>query len=1142
MKKPYPVFDFSKIIAEFSKVQQKENISFESSNISATISLSDDEILQLDDEAIIQALNDNVIGEDGINIEDIDQLDELSDDALRTKVINMVNGSRERCMNVSGNTLDIFSVDQLTSLGRIHSVYLSMEKFQVADLVSGLVYKVEAHVPLKMDSSHIFHASAKFKKNRFEITNDHPNDVLIDYQDAHPILFDSSEISNWVDGSIFIQITSEFSNAPNAKQKIEWTGTGMLETRAIITSPNLSWTGKVAIWNSDKNSRKKLLGNLLLTIKLVSDFIPPLSQSAPQKKTEELFVVPVSRIVNTPQSLYLFLNFSTIRSQKLVDYCSTGSVLTYLSIRIPSLPEAIDTPPILFNDYSVENQTQNSSVNVKHSFTLPFIPQTLGKDQLKLIIEVWHVISSYEFKSERNAENGPSLLGIVKLPFAYLLALLENPANVYPLIIPEAEYSVVDLFSGFTVGWLSATIAVGFFSQVSEMKSSFSKDPTQNRIIERCSNVDTGIQTSHQDISEAKSLIEPKTYIDENPIQEKAPIHISAEVDRAEYSNSSETIVSLTIHQVCGLKTLWNNITKSENVNLPSNFNSFLKLVFLPETGDILAEGDFDSSVVTDIVYDDFHYSSDTCVEMTIVGLGSEFIKWARTGGAARGEVLCRIDNRSTFEMGYFDVPLLPLLENPDGIKGKWVGVFPCRKQHEKHGTPSAFVQVSLFFKSGFDLGSLPGSISSLSTQYYFQISCRLKELHFSKGWIGSYDKLKASWILPKIKNGQLVFEEFASPYWQFESISTGCEIGHKVEFEIDCDSSLLDYFKSNNLELKFWCSSKQDSPRLLGLAFLSINSILPNKNSRGKFVDGALQKRKYDVINPSDDVVCGAQAIVELSCIRKRKITESSADQKSNFWKEPKSENNFSKEITNIRPMVVEDSHIMLEIKRIKSSKLDIDRMLQFAIDWPNQKSSVIESLTIFSDQFSPNDMPGSKVKLILPVPSSSHKLDCITLKLLASTTCLGQVVVSISVLYLGLDDINGWYPINSNSGECLGQLKIEASFSEPLKATFRKTIRSKQNNMSQTLKKAENLFLKGDDVKSDADTWKWNGSSWQHQSLPKADSSSRNNCNLRKSVHQTTLDELDNLQNMIRSIGSSPKTRVDSKDGNLFDYLFVQ
>jgi hypothetical protein len=261
------------------------------------------------------------------------------------------------------------------------------------------------------------------------------------------------------------------------------------------------------------------------------------------------------------------------------------------------------------------------------------------------------------------------------------------------------------------------------------------------------------------------------------------------------------------------------------------------------------------------------------------------------------------------------------------------------------------------------------------------------------------------------------------------------------------------------------------------------------------------------------------------MSCARVKRKSEAPADPIFPIQKELTNTAIKVKEKNDdISPVLVDDYNIILKFLNLKSSKLDPSGIFQFSIDWPNRNSSDLESITLFSDNFSPNRKLQQKATVKLPV-SASQKIEKLTLKLLDSSRCLGQVIIPIAVLYLGLEDINGWYPIYSIGGECLGQLMTDICFSEPLKMIFRKTIRSKQ---TQELKMDEKVELRNHH-QPDLDTWKWNGSSWQHQSLQIVDSSRPTNNNiLRKSIHQTALDELDNLQNLIRSIGVSAREKV--------------
>jgi hypothetical protein len=261
------------------------------------------------------------------------------------------------------------------------------------------------------------------------------------------------------------------------------------------------------------------------------------------------------------------------------------------------------------------------------------------------------------------------------------------------------------------------------------------------------------------------------------------------------------------------------------------------------------------------------------------------------------------------------------------------------------------------------------------------------------------------------------------------------------------------------------------------------------------------------------------------MTCARVKKNSEAPADLSFPIQKELSNMPNKAKEENeNISRVVVDDYNIILKFLNFKSSKLDSSGVYQFSIDWPNRNSSDLESITLFSDNFSPNRKLQQAATVNLPV-SASQKIEKLTLKLLDSNNCLGQVIIPIAVLYLGLEDINGWYPIYSIRGECLGQLMTDICFSEPLKMIFRKKIRSKQ---TQEFKMDEKLELRNHH-QPDLDTWKWNGSGWQHQSLQIVDSSRPNNNNiLRKSIHQTALDELDSLQNLIRSIGVSAKEKV--------------
>ena len=141
-----------------------------------------------------------------------------------------------------------------------------------------------------------------------------------------------------------------------------------------------------------------------VTFKLVSG-----SRHHYPQTTAQEFQPPIKdSTIEIKPLLYLHLNLNLLLSQRLGHHSMDGPVLTYLSIRMPSLSEPIDTPPVLYHQSFVDNAAITSHADMKYTFTLPILTAENSSQKSKLIVEVWHIISPLT-SEVKNSETGPSL-------------------------------------------------------------------------------------------------------------------------------------------------------------------------------------------------------------------------------------------------------------------------------------------------------------------------------------------------------------------------------------------------------------------------------------------------------------------------------------------------------------------------------------------------------------------------------------------------------------------------------------------------------------------------------------------------------------------------------------------------------------
>lgn len=1202
-------------------------------------------MLMMDDDLIIQALNDKVLDplsrtnpyleEDSESQADRTmlksyELDYASDDEMKSRIAARLQSKTEESTKIaiSGLTSSHLSINAITKLGRIHSLHVLIPTFQPSTVVSSLVYKIEINIPNTLKGNPFrMETLSKYKNHRFQLSQESKDEKIdVDLEGACPMHFDEDLIHHWMTQSIQFKITATYPSLKKdnrSHSEPEWKGTGKIDCKTLLGS--FKFEGRIPIWNTSDKITQRLVGSLEVRLELVAESadIPmrtevqiPSKQHAP---VEEDSTVPKNTVLELPKlsNLYLYMHASTLRSQALSHISGSETVFVYLTVRLSPFSQPLETPPVILNPTFDSNTGKiMPPTDLKFHFTLPLVIQK-GSDPSSyapFIIEVWSLIggstSVSSSTSKQTHEGGPALLGLVKVPFQYLLSMALSEDKFLPVVLPDTEYVTMNPFTGFSVGWLKATLALGNLSDVTLFRKqreilSNETQPVQTEKPESARNVVEPERGSgsfkDEDVSRLRkieALLEAQVAQALSPKRKEAKKRVAEDFRELD----SQVVLSVGILKACGLQPLLlqakNSLLSGSSLEDASELgaNARVRLTVFPMGED----GTEDESVVeTPISTNSFCPTFNHHVELTLAGLDTELIAWIRNGGSARGEIWHHVssDLKATYStedvlLGEFEVPLGSLLTSRKGVNQEWFQVFSTNS-----GEAMGAIQISLAFGEGCNLGALSLFSSGI---YSFNVDLSVKKVEIMKERDTAPDissVIVRGSIPSRARSSEDIdYESFSSHpcRWTVTEDSQVAKISYSRLLTFCLDHTMKDVFESTTLALEFDVINETGLAKRLGGVSIDILGLLSQSRPSHKRMSEFLLKtsKNYIIVDEASADLCGARVQIELCVSRCKSISNGpqrviDSRQRSEIKSQPGPRSAsiplrfFTTEETSpkidLRIRIERAMHIPLT----RDSFIDASPLAQSKGDQLAPLSALVTFDWIFDSVFQPSfstrAIPFQKCPSwnedfavhLAKSPSSLDKLrqqSKITFKvwnaksglsqavsekgLDTSKELLGEVTVDLSSLFLGLDQISGWFPIRDNRDNNRGQLMVQIFSSESLKSAFKSLVHreplmlrdkhhvfthSTQFPFTADTKLSEkvcrnraSLYISNQPLSQshNVDTWVWSGSKWEHRSVNKAlTSKSETSGALGQSVFQKTVNELDHLQSKLRSLSLNPQ-----------------
>ena len=759
----------------------------DSFNSSITIpdSDDDDQSAVLDDDFVIEALNSDIgkaiLSNDASEKAFIDGIDDISDDGsidgrlMRTLGI----GAKEHTATTSGSLKEIPS-DKLALLEKAKSGRAVIDYFQ---LTSGVekpdVIWVEYRLPAfdgKSSTEGRIRVKAPVSK-RPGLSSTFKANCAINFA----VKLDKESPNALVQECISFKVTaitskpkSRFGKSHIGESSELWRGSATIKCDEVLRSNSGGWQGIISVISvgtpsrlpqpvSKKNTKSgaetpRILGELACSFQFSEDSPVPSKNEASSKgnpkdtklsnpnksehtqQPEEIYSAPHVR------PMYFHLHLSTSRALSIIPSSPANAIFVYLVARFFSSSTApIETPPMRYEPpFDVKTGRLNEPFNFKFQCTLPlaFTDEFIASMKSHSVIAEIVVLevpdcSSAIWAPAMRSRCKTKILGIVKLPFQQLVDVvvsskshlnLPKIEDSVPIMIPDAEYVVLDPFTGTNKGWVTSSMAIGSWKQIESVrKPENQRSPSPIRSVGALKN---------SPVTSNRNSPKPKLYnASSSSVPNKSPEAIKhafesvtdkivTESPMKDFTSTmkvhlAECSISVRIHRVCGVLGLLNRLADSTSKNADAvshaieiGANVFVTLNIFPDDEVDESATDNNATITSPIVARTFAPEFDHEVEITVQGLDTDLITWIQKGGAAHGKIWHRIPaeisptNVSTdVFLGEFYVPLLPLLVRSKGISSEWFDVLPANEK-QKSEVVSA-VQISACFKTGDDIKQL---------------------------------------------------------------------------------------------------------------------------------------------------------------------------------------------------------------------------------------------------------------------------------------------------------------------------------------------------------------------------------------------------------------------------------------------------
>ncbi|KAJ3021867.1 C2 domain-containing protein 3 [Thoreauomyces humboldtii] len=592
--------------------------------------------------------------------------------------------------------------------------------------------------------------------------------TTFDHEQIFPCTFDSDLVELWLKEKISFAIRQEhgpqtrnrvaFSErVKDAQRTSVWAVDGLLACSDIVLSQSLTWNGRIPLYQSKARpiaSNKmragpsklqngqgtlhgKCVGHLVVDVSLKDERAQPIaSEASPLPLWNPVNPHPAVKHDTLQQRAetfqgpcYFHLTISTARALAVLPSLDTTGMLLYLVIRFfSSTTPPVESPPVAFKSpFDLKTGRLNASPNFNFSYTVPLAITKEFLDthgETPLIAEIWVVDSESADRTVKTGtqghllDRGAKLLGLLRLPFPHLLHTFATGwtetsglRDGFPVMIPGAEYAIMDPFSGSAKGWVMAFMALGTWDQVNKVrKQGTESEPSPTLVVE-------------------------ETPAEPNPRNKKLP---SKDVEHREISSrktqkitksSKKSVaceINVAFHRACGLRALVNGLLSRSRRKSYHAKNEFTPMDYARETG---TNAYIRFRLTNDRLPDDSDRSEDSVDQeddeidiietpiaaqtfvpawnhnMKLILPAKGLLRWMRHGGEARGEIWHRVpqeiadgEEGEDVLLGTFNVPLQSVATRKQGLQNHWITVVG-------EDDAEAAVCLSLRIKNSYHLG-----------------------------------------------------------------------------------------------------------------------------------------------------------------------------------------------------------------------------------------------------------------------------------------------------------------------------------------------------------------------------------------------------------------------------------------------------
>ncbi|KAJ3184382.1 C2 domain-containing protein 3 [Gaertneriomyces sp. JEL0708] len=763
----------------------------------------------------------------------------------------------------------------------------------------------------------------------------HGYKVVFEHEEVLPCVFDAPLVERWLQSTLTFKVTAsqKMYGVKGMSHREAWTAIATLKYQDLLDATDCrikacipvhlksadadaSRLKRLQIYSnasgriSQRSSRRPFIGTLAVTLDLRQE---PVTHRAPSPPApviplrdgnnaavahDDLEATQSTKISQQVSSVayYFNLNISTARSLAIPPDVDSHGALLSLSVRLFSCPDTpISTRPIAYRPpFDSETGLIHDPADFGFDHTVPivltndFLEVNLNKP---LIVEVWRLGPKGAVLNDRNVADcrqmGEELLGLVRLPQQHLLRLAastsgQRSTDDLPIMLPDAEYAIIDPFSGNPKGWLKASLALGTWTQIKRLRTPTSTNPPNapgsfenaGRLPAEAAKTAERISNDEHDVSEI-STDEGRS----KPVVESNGADTSTD-DASVGHIPAECALTVYFHQACGLRALIHqDFARSQAA--PS---TYVRFRFFPADVAHIAEGDEqrsaigegDSEIETEVVTS-FAPRYEESITVTLRGIDTAILGWMKTGGEGYGEIWLKSKSSHVLDalLGTFNVPLRDIFRRPHGVVRHW---YPVTAVNESKIAPAvhAAINMSLAFKTGFKFG--PEAAQANYTFGWTQLHIEILNVSMSRSDFQQHNERRvcARWWCPHSEGGSDFTEElYESPTVKLpeslndDKIDIPFRYSKVVDLEVTMES--MQWFQKQ-FAVEFWLEFDNcEARRLIGTAYVDLFDLIQDaadsKHSQSKNARNTVLwvQKELPLINPTSADFAGVNATVRI-------------------------------------------------------------------------------------------------------------------------------------------------------------------------------------------------------------------------------------------------------------------------------------